>query len=86
MDGQVRRVYVGGGVLGEIAALDDELKRLQKEEAAAYWKEERERLEEDAAFLQELEEIAQILTRAHLLAAGCHKHNGQWRRLHEQSA
>jgi hypothetical protein len=84
--GRVVRQYVGTGPLAELVALDDELKRLQKEEEIAYCREERERLEGDAAFLQELEEAAQMLTRAHLLAAGCHKHNGEWRRLRGRSA
>lgn len=85
-DGRVVRQYIGTGPLAEIVALDDELKRLQKEEERVYWREERERLKRDAAFLQELEEATQILIRAHLLAVGCHKHNGQWRQLREQSA
>ena len=77
VDGRVVREYVGTGLLGEIGALDHELKRLQKEETVAYWKEELERLERNAAFLQELEEVAEILTRAHLLASGCHKRKGE---------
>ncbi len=79
-DGRVLREYVGTGPLAEIVALDDELKRLQKEEERAYWREKRERLEGDAAFLKELGEAARILSRAHLVAAGCHKRNGEWRR------
>ena len=82
--GRVVREYIGSGPLGEIVASDDELIRLQKEETVAYWKEERERLERDAAFLQELEEVAEIITRAHLLASGCHKRKGEWRRKREQ--
>ena len=79
---RVRKKYVGGGTLGEVAAELDELKRQQREEEAAYWREERERLERSAAFLQELEETAEVLVRAHLLACGCHKHKGLWRRKH----
>ncbi len=83
-DGRVVREYIGTGALGEIVASDDELKRLQKQETVAHWKEERERLERDAAFLKELEEVSEILTRAHLLASGCHKRKGEWRRKREQ--
>jgi hypothetical protein len=86
VDGRVVREYFGTGPLAEIVAEGDELERLQKEEEIAYCREERERLERDAAFLRELEVAARILTRAHLLAAGCHKHKGEWRRLREQSA
>jgi hypothetical protein len=54
--GRVVRRYVGTGPLAELVALDDELKRLQKEEEAAYRREEREHLERSAGFLRELEE------------------------------
>ena len=77
---RVRKEYVGGGALGEAAAALDEVKRRQREEEADYWREERERLERSAAFLQELEEAAEVLVRAHLLSSGCHQHKGQWRR------
>ena len=77
---RVRKEYVGGGALGQAAAELDEVKRRLREEEVAYWREERERLEQNAAFLCELEEAAEVLTRAHLLANGCHRIKGQWRR------
>jgi hypothetical protein len=43
VDGRVVREYFGTGPLAEIVALEDDLERLQKEEEAAYRKEERER-------------------------------------------
>ncbi len=76
----MRKVYVGGGVLGEIAAREDELQRLQSEQKAASLTKERRCLEEDTAFLKELEEAAQILTRAYLIAHGYHQRKGTWRR------
>jgi hypothetical protein len=85
VDGEVRREYVGGDTLGKIAALEDQYERRRREEEAAYWKEEEERLEQDAAFLQELEEAAKILAKAHLIATGCHRHKGEWRRLRESA-
>ena len=78
--GRVKKEYVGGGLLGEVAAKLDERERLTKKEKVAYWRAERERLEQSAAFLQELTEAAKVLVRAHLLASGCHQHKGQWRR------
>ena len=78
--GRIKKEYVGGGLLGEVAAKLDETERLRRKEEVAYWRAERERLERDAAFLQELTEAAEVLTRAHLLASGCHQHKGQWRR------
>ena len=77
---RVKKEYVGGGLLGRLAAQLDEYERRHKEETTLYWKEEKERLEWDAAFLEELEEAAEILVRAHLLTSGCHQHKGQWRR------
>ena len=80
-DGRMVREYVGGGVLGEIAALEDEYERRRRQEEAAFWKEERERLEELAAPVDELCEAAEILARATLLAAGYRRHNrGEWRK------
>ena len=77
---RVKKEYVGGGLLGEVAAKLDETERLRRKEEVAYWTAERERLEGSAAFVYELEEAAEVLTRAHLLASGCHQHKGQWRR------
>jgi hypothetical protein len=80
VDGRVVREYFGTGPLAEIVALEDDLERLQKEEEAAHRKEERERLEQSVLFLRELDEAAEVLTRAEMLASGCHQHKGQWRR------
>ena len=79
--GRVVREYVGGSVLGEIAALEDEYERRRREEEAAFWKEERERLEGLMAPVDELCEAAEVLARAALLAAGYRRHNrGEWRK------
>jgi hypothetical protein len=83
----VIREYVGGGVLGEIAALEDtHERRLREEEEAAYWKEERERLETLIAPVEELCEAAEILAQAHLVAGGYRRTGGHWRRRRESSA
>jgi hypothetical protein len=80
-DGEkVRKVYVGAGDFAHVAAQLDETERLRREEEAAYWEAERERLERSVGFLGELTEAAEVLVRAHLLASGFHQHKGQWRR------
>jgi hypothetical protein len=85
VDGRVVREYVGSGSRGKIAALEDECKRRQREMEAAFRKEERERLEVSAAFLEELEEAAEVLVRANLVGAGYRKRKGQWRREHDRN-
>ena len=82
--GRVVREYVGGGILGYIAALQDAQERQRREEEAALWKEEHERLEALVAPVEALCEAAEILSRAALLAAGYRRHQrGEWRRKRE---
>ncbi len=81
----VRKEYVGGGAFGQLLAQIDELERLQRKEEEASWREEWEHLQQNAGFLRELEEAAEILTRAQLLVAGFHKRKGEWRRKRERS-
>jgi hypothetical protein len=85
VNGRVVREYVGGGLLGELAArMDAEERRRRKEEAAA-WKEEQERMEALAAPVEELCEDVEVIARAALLAAGYHRHNrGEWRKRRER--
>ena len=82
---RVRKEYVGGGSFSQLLTQIDERERLQREEEEAACKEEQERLQRSAEFLRELEEAAEILSRAQLLADGFHKHKGEWRRLRERS-
>jgi hypothetical protein len=85
VNGQVVREYVGGGLLGQLAArLDAEERRKRQQELAA-WKEERERIEALMAPVEELCEAAEVIARAALLASGYHQHNrGEWRKRREQ--
>ena len=78
------REYVGGGTIGHIAALQDAQERRRREEEAAMWNEERERLEALLAPVEDLCEAAEILYRAALLSAGYRRHQrGEWRRQRE---
>jgi hypothetical protein len=87
VDGWPVKEYVGGGLVGKLAAQLDEHERREREEEAAYWKREQERwrMRFAALGLPELEEAAKILTTACLIVEGCHKHNGEWRRLRESA-
>src|SRR3712207_9457415 len=69
-NGKVVREYVGGGVLGELAARMDAQDRQRREEEAAAWREERKRLEELAGLVDEYCEDVETITRAALLAVG----------------
>lgn len=79
-DGRVVREYVGSGPLAEIAAEDDRAKRELAEAEREREKEDLERLKDLAAPVLELSEAAEILAHAHLVAAGYHKHKGEYRR------
>ena len=83
--GRVVREYIGGGVLGEIAALEDECERRRREEGVALWKEERQRLEDLMVPLDELCEAAEVLAHAALVVAGYRRHHrGEWRKRRDQ--
>ena len=78
--GRVIREYVGGGILGELAAQMDALERERREDQAARWKEEQEELDALEADVKELSEASELLVRAALLASGYRQHNrGEWR-------
>ena len=81
VNGRLIREYVGGGVLGELAARMDAEDRQRREEEAAAWREERERLEELAGLVDWFCEDVETMARAALLAAGFRRHlRGEWRR------
>jgi hypothetical protein len=84
VEGRVVRAYIGGGVVGELAARTDAQQRERREAEAARGRAEVQRLEELAAPVVELCEVAEVLTRAHLIAAGYHRHRGEWRRRRER--
>jgi hypothetical protein len=82
--GRVIREYVGGGTLGHLTALQDAQERRRREEEAASWKQEYERLEALVAPVEDLCEATEILYRAALLSAGFRRHQrGEWRRKRE---
>jgi hypothetical protein len=78
--GKVTRQYFGAGSLGELAATQDErrrvdrqLERLQRREEEARWRQAEEPLLRLAC-------ITRMLAEGRLLGDGYHKHGGQWRR------
>ncbi len=84
MEGRVVREYLGGGVVGELAARTDTEERERREAEAAEGRAEVRRLEELAVPVVEICEVAEVLAQAHLIAGGFHRHKGEWRRRRER--
>ena len=78
--GRVVREYVGSGEIAEALAHADEARRRIREQERRRLLAEREYLEALAAPVEELCEVAEVLVRAHLVAGGCHRRKGEWRR------
>jgi hypothetical protein len=78
--GRVVREYVGGGLLGRLASEADRIERERREAEKRRRRQELEHLRGLSAPVLELSEAAEVLTRAELIAAGYHRHKGEWRR------
>lgn len=78
--GRVVREYVGTGDIARLAAEMDAIERQEREQAQAAVKSERDTdRTQEAALIDYCKKIDGIADEA-LLAAGYHKHKGQWRR------
>lgn len=81
VNGRVVREYIGGGRVGELASQMDAIERDKREAERRRAQLEREEIAELDAPLDELNELADLLARAALLAAGYAQHNrGEWRK------
>jgi hypothetical protein len=78
-DGRVLREYVGTGPLAEIVAEEDRTKQELAEAERKREKTELEHLKALIAPVDELSQAAEILAHAHLIAAGYHRHKGEYR-------
>jgi hypothetical protein len=78
-DGKVHKKYIGRGELAQIIAHSAETRRKVREERKAKERAELERIRDLQAAGDELYEAAEILARAELVAAGYHRHKGEWR-------
>lgn len=78
--GRVVREYVGTGEEAALIAQLDAMERLERKQAQAILKAERDsdRVQE-TALVDYYKAVDEVLTES-LLAAGYHKHKGQWRR------
>jgi hypothetical protein len=78
--GHVRSQYMGTGLLAQMSAEADNDKRRER---AARRAADRATRQAEALIdrqLADAESALMAMTHATLVAAGCHRHNGQWRR------
>jgi hypothetical protein len=85
--GRFIREYVGGGVLGELAAAEDARRRAERKAQAKARRQEQERLLGAAALLIELCHLTDLLLKAALVNAGFYQHHRcEWRRRAKDTA
>ena len=80
VNGRVVREYIGGGECGELAAQLDAIKREQREHERRMWHDEKEEIEAFDGQIAKCCEMADVIARAAMVAAGFHCHRGEWRR------
>lgn len=80
VNGRIEREYIGTGYVAELAAQLDELDRERREWERIEQRLARDEAQEREAPIKALHEDIELLTRGVLLAAGYHRHHGQWRR------
>jgi hypothetical protein len=79
--GRVVKRYVGGGRIGVLAAQLEAIERSEKETDRELRRSERDEIEALDGPLAELNELADLLAHAALLAAGLRQHHrGEWRK------
>jgi hypothetical protein len=81
VDGRVVREYVGRGRLAELIAESDADERRERAERRDAFRQRKAEQEAVDALVNELNDVADLLARAALLAAGFHQHKrGEWRK------
>ena len=78
--GRVRKRYVGTGEIAERIAQADATIRRTRTERRKRARAEIEEAEGLASMADELDDAAEVLVRAEMLAAGYHRRKGEWRR------
>src|SRR5262249_47656120 len=80
VNGRVVREYIGKGCVAELAAQLDTLERQQRETDQATFRAAKAELDALDAPLIEFNDLADLLARVALVAAGFHEHKRQWRK------
>lgn len=78
--GRVHSQYMGTGLLAQMSAEADNDKRRERNAQCAADRATRQAESEIDRQLTDAESVLVALTHATLVAAGCHRHRGQWRR------
>jgi hypothetical protein len=85
VNGRVVREYVGSGEVARLAARTDAADRERRRAERAALRAREAELDALDAPLKQLDELADLVARAALEAAGFHRHNrGEWRRRRER--
>jgi hypothetical protein len=78
--GRVRSVYVGAGESGLLIAEWIEIERLERAAEREQEREEREESDAEERAISDWFDGVQVAADGAMVAAGFHKHKGQWRR------
>jgi hypothetical protein len=78
--GRVRTEYVGAGEVASLIAQADTIERDRREAERRDWEAERQRAAAEDRELDEWFDGIGSIADAAMIAAGFHKHKGQWRR------
>jgi hypothetical protein len=80
VDGRVEREYIGTGPMAEVAAIEDEYRRLEKERRRIELQTLAVSLDELDARVGRLDRAIDLLVSCALVLCGCRRHRRQWRR------
>jgi hypothetical protein len=83
--GRVETTYLGGGERGLVAELLDAEERAEQEAERESARVEREQAEAEERAVAEWFDGVQAVADAAMVAAGYHRHKGQWRRRRERT-
>ena len=84
VDGRVVREYIGGGEVGALVAQMDAIERQRREFERECWHLEKQEIKAFDASVAKVCQMADIIAKAAMVAAGFHRHRGEWRRRRAQ--
>ena len=80
VNGRVVREYIGGGEVGALVAQMAAIERARRDFERECWRLEKEEMEAFDASVAKVCQMADIIAKAAMIAAGFHRHRGEWRR------